>query len=68
MLQDQAKDFQQKIDKLKSIVYNEVSNDGCDGEEDRRCNRRHDRVMENWLKGIKIKVPYFLGKITRVHI
>jgi len=57
LLREQAEQFQQRVDELERRYQN--SNDGS-GDEDERRRRRRPR--ENNLRGIKIKVPSFVGK------
>ena len=57
LLREQAEQFQQRVDELERRSQN--SNDGS-GDEDERRPRRRPR--ENHLRGIKIKVPSFVGK------
>ncbi|XP_050885826.1 uncharacterized protein LOC127091276 [Lathyrus oleraceus] len=57
LLREQGEQLQQRIDELERRPQN--SNDGSGDEEERRRRRRQGR--DN-LRGIKIKVPSFVGK------
>ena len=58
MLREQAEQFQEQINELKTSL----TNDGSGEEEDERRRRRRDeRPREDRLRGIKIKVPSFMG-------
>ena len=45
-----------------------VNNDDSGDEEDRRRRRRDRREREKGMRGIKIKVPTFIGKVTQMPI
>jgi hypothetical protein len=57
LLREQAEQFQQRIDELER--RSQISNDGSGDEEERRRRRRQGG---DHLRGIKIKIPYFVGK------
>jgi hypothetical protein len=57
LLREQAEQFQQRIDELER--RSQVSNDGSGDEEERRRRRRQGG---DHLRGIKIKIPSFVGK------
>lgn len=63
LLREQGEQLQQRIDELERRPQN--SNDGSGDEEERRRRRRQGG--DN-LRGIKIKVPTFVGKSARRHI
>jgi hypothetical protein len=60
MLRDQAEQFNRRIDELER--RSNVNNDDSGDEEDRRRRRRDRREREEGMRGIKIKVPTFIGK------
>lgn len=57
LLREQGEQLQQRIDELEMRPQN--SNDGSGDEEERKCRRRQGG--DN-LRGVKIKVPSFVGK------
>lgn len=60
MLRDQAEQFNRRIDELER--RSNVNNDDSGDEEDMRRMRRDRREREEGMRGIKIKVPTFIGK------